>query len=228
MEDALYKRSNLARLPELQKLVPEAAKTYYRFMDQAFEPRVLSVHTKELIAVAVAHVTGCPYCIDVHVGKFKGQQGTAQEIAEAVLAASVIQAETVMLHGTNALAAFQGAREDSLYPPMTAEAIAGLRGLSPETFESFDRFTDQALAGGAVDDRTKALIAVIIAHAVGCAYSIEQHTRRFAGLGGTREEIAEGVVVGGAVNAGYVLVHGVHALEAFDKVTVQTPPSASF
>ncbi|EFM10762.1 alkylhydroperoxidase like protein, AhpD family [Paenibacillus curdlanolyticus YK9] len=228
MKDALYKRSNLARLPELQKLVPEAAKTYYRFMDQAFEPRVLSARVKELIAVAVAHVTGCPYCIEVHVGKLKAEQGTSKEIAEAIVAASVIQAEAVMLHGTNALAAFQGSGEDALYPPLTAKAVNELRGLSEEAFESFDRFAEQALASGAVDARTKALIAVIIAHVAGCAYSIGQHTRRFVSLGGTREELAEGVAVGGAVNAGYVLVHGVHALQAFDDAAgpVASTPSA--
>lgn len=40
-------------------------------MGEAFAERAITSRTKELIAVAVTHVTGCPYCIDVHTGKFK-------------------------------------------------------------------------------------------------------------------------------------------------------------
>lgn len=72
------------------------------------------------------------------------------------------------------------------------------------------------MADGAIDAKTKQLIAVVIAHVNGCAYSIDSHTRKFKELGGTAEELMEGLLVGGVANAGYVLTHGINALNAFD------------
>ncbi|MGO4179790.1 carboxymuconolactone decarboxylase family protein [Paenibacillus sp. TAF43_2] len=62
---------------------------------------------KELIAVAVAHVIGCPYCIDVHVKKCKELGGTREEIIEAVLVAASTRAGAILSHATHALISFE-------------------------------------------------------------------------------------------------------------------------
>lgn len=62
---------------------------------------------KELIAVAIAHVTGCPYCIDVHVKKCKELGGTKEEILEAVLIATSTRAGAILSHATHALISFE-------------------------------------------------------------------------------------------------------------------------
>lgn len=73
---------------------------YYHSMNH------IPLKTKELIAVAVAHVTGCPYCIDVHVKKFKELGGKREEIFEAVLVATSTRAGAILSHATHALLAF--------------------------------------------------------------------------------------------------------------------------
>ncbi|MNI30979.1 Alkyl hydroperoxide reductase AhpD [compost metagenome] len=65
------------------------------------------MQTKELIAIAVAHVTGCPYCIDVHVKKFKQLGGTREEIFEAVLVAASTRSGAILSHATHALLAYE-------------------------------------------------------------------------------------------------------------------------
>jgi alkylhydroperoxidase AhpD family core domain len=217
MGESLYKRSNLARIAELQKLVPEGAKTYFKLEHMAFEPKLLRTEEKELIAAAVAHVTGCPYCIDVHAGKFKKHNGVMDELAEAILVASAVNAESVLYHGVHAIRTMNGDEADSLYTASNLEQYDKLRALAPAAFTAYDRFADAVFAEqGAVDTRLKGLIAVTVAHVRGCAYSIARYVKRYCELGGTREEIAEALLIAGVVNAGLVLSHGVNALEAFD------------
>ncbi|KOP69014.1 alkylhydroperoxidase [Bacillus sp. FJAT-18019] len=90
------------------QLAPETSASFL-----AFEKDVYQTHThiplriKELIALAVAHVTGCPYCIDVHVKKFKQLGGTREEILEAVLVATATRAGAILSHATHALLAYE-------------------------------------------------------------------------------------------------------------------------
>lgn len=104
-----YDPSNLSRIPDLIKLAPKAAPAYLTFEHEAYHAEnAIPLRTKELIAVAVAHVTGCPYCIDTHVRKFKELGGTMEEIMEAALVAASARAGAVLAHATNALLAFEG------------------------------------------------------------------------------------------------------------------------
>lgn len=103
-----YDRSNLERIPDLMKLSPKAAASFLSFEKDIFHSSdVLPQKTKELIAVAVAHVTGCPYCIDVHVKKCKELGGTREEIFEAVLVAASTRAGAILSHATHALKSFE-------------------------------------------------------------------------------------------------------------------------
>ncbi|MBD3921043.1 carboxymuconolactone decarboxylase family protein [Paenibacillus sp. PR3] len=222
MNGSLYKRSNLARISELQKLVPEGAKSYFKLEHTAFESKLLSMREKELIAAAVAHVTGCPYCIDVHAGKLKKQDGSMNELAEAILVASAVNAESVLNHGANAILTMKGDPADSLYSMTNLEHFNELRAQAPAAFTAYDRFADVVFAQGVVEPKVKGLIAVAAAHVLGCAYSIARYVKHYHELGGTREEMAEALLVAGVVNAGLVLSHGVNALEAFDAAESET------
>ncbi|MED1799770.1 MULTISPECIES: carboxymuconolactone decarboxylase family protein [Brevibacillus] len=105
-----YESANLSHIPELMKLAPEAAASYFSFERQIYQQsHQLPVKTKELIAIVVAHVTGCPYCIDVHVKKYKELGGTMEEIMEALLVAAVTRSGAILSHGVNALLAYRDA-----------------------------------------------------------------------------------------------------------------------
>ena len=66
MEKSLY----AAATPEIGKkreeLAPETLNAWRAFSRQVFTDGALPANTKYLIAVAVAHVTQCPYCIRAH------------------------------------------------------------------------------------------------------------------------------------------------------------------
>jgi AhpD family alkylhydroperoxidase len=58
---------------------------------------------RELIAIAVAHTTQCPYCIEVHTKKAKKAGASKEEVVEAVLLAAALRAGAAATHGTLAV-----------------------------------------------------------------------------------------------------------------------------
>ena len=61
---------------------------------------------RELIAVAIAHVTQCAYCLDVHARAAKKAGATREEVAETVFLAAALRAGAAAAHGTLALKLF--------------------------------------------------------------------------------------------------------------------------
>jgi AhpD family alkylhydroperoxidase len=61
---------------------------------------------RELIAVAVACTTQCPYCIEAHAGAAKAAGASRAELVEATLLAAAIRAGSATMHGTMALKFF--------------------------------------------------------------------------------------------------------------------------
>ena len=59
---------------------------------------------RELIAIAVALTTQCPYCIEIHTKKAKKAGATETELAETTLVAAALRAGAAMTHGTHTLA----------------------------------------------------------------------------------------------------------------------------
>src|SRR5574338_592306 len=73
------------------------------FNKTVFEEGALSEKTKQLIAVAVAHVTQCPYCIRSHTGSALRQGATPEEIMEAIWVAAEMRAGGSYAHAALAL-----------------------------------------------------------------------------------------------------------------------------
>src|SRR5690625_296626 len=110
-----YEKSNLKRLETLSQLAPESFYNFFHFNDQALAEGYLSVKLKELIAVAVAHVTGCAYCIDLHVTAVKKAGASKEELSEAIFVATALKAGSAFAHSVNALNAYEIGRADDLY-----------------------------------------------------------------------------------------------------------------
>lgn len=215
--DSLYKRSNSRRLAELGKLAPTTFQAFNTFNQQAMEEGVLPVKLKELIAVAVAHVTGCPYCIDAHVKKGKRLEATKEEMAEAILVATALKAGSAMAHGANALASYDETGEDDLYTLANMTHYNEFRKENAELFRAYVQFSSQAMKAGKLGEKEKECIAVAVAHVTGCAYCIDAHTKKAKKLGMTKEELAETILVATALKAGAALAHSINAFVAYDE-----------
>ena len=63
----------------------------------------LPIKTKQLIAVAVAHVTQCPYCIRGHTKAAMRHGATREELMEAIWVAAEMRAGGAYTHSALAL-----------------------------------------------------------------------------------------------------------------------------
>jgi AhpD family alkylhydroperoxidase len=69
----MYSKDNLSNLKKMDALAPDLMKTFWAFDRAAVAPGAIPVKYKELIAIAVALTTQCPYCIDIHSGNARGE-----------------------------------------------------------------------------------------------------------------------------------------------------------
>jgi AhpD family alkylhydroperoxidase len=215
--ESLYRKSNIRRLRELAEYAPETFKAFVEFDQLALSTGALPRKTKELIAVAVAHVTGCPYCIEGHVASAKRLEASKEEIMEAVMVATALKAGSALAHGLNALNAYDGTGEEDLYSRSNLHRFQEFREINAEVFLSFGQFDREALKPGLLSRKEKELIAVAVAHVTGCAYCIEAHTKKAKQLGVSLQELTESIFVATALKAGSALAHSVNALNAYDE-----------
>ncbi len=99
----MYDVKNLKKFETFADLAPEAFKAFAAFDEAAFKHGVIPLKYKELIAVAVALTTQCPYCIEIHSKRAKKAGATEQELAETTLIAAALRAGGAMTHGTHTL-----------------------------------------------------------------------------------------------------------------------------
>ena len=99
----MYDLKNLSKFPRLGELAPEAFKKFVEFDAAALSDGAIPVKYKELMAVAVALTTQCPYCIDLHTKRARKAGATEQELAETTLVTAALRAGGAMTHGTHTL-----------------------------------------------------------------------------------------------------------------------------
>ena len=99
----MYSKENLARLKKMDALAPKVMEAFWAFDRAAVADGAIPVKYKELIAVAVALTTQCPYCIEIHSGNARKAGATDAELAEAGMVAAALRAGAAVTHTTHAL-----------------------------------------------------------------------------------------------------------------------------
>lgn len=107
MKDQFYGKKDIEKAAKMYALKPELMKAFLDLDARIFAAGSLDQKTKELIAVACAHVTQCPYCIEDHVKKAKKAGASEEEIAEAIFVSVVMKAGSSMAHSCIAMEALE-------------------------------------------------------------------------------------------------------------------------
>lgn len=98
MSESLYPSSSPALSTIRKLLAPEYHDAFLAFSRAVLAEGALSTKTKQLIAVAVAHVTQCPYCIRGHTKAALRQGATREELMEAIWVAVEMRAGAAYAH----------------------------------------------------------------------------------------------------------------------------------
>ena len=111
MEHSMYPGVSAELARKRRELAPEILGAFRAFGQQVFADGALPSKTKQLIAVAVAHVTQCPYCIRGHTGEALKAGATEQELMEAIWVAAEMRAGAAYAHSLLAIDAMHQAAE---------------------------------------------------------------------------------------------------------------------
>jgi AhpD family alkylhydroperoxidase len=99
----LYPAATAAMSDRRRALAPEVHAAFDEFSRRTFAEGALPVVTKQLIAVAVAHVTQCPYCIRGHTRLAHRAGATDAQVMEAIWVAAEMRAGGAFAHAALAL-----------------------------------------------------------------------------------------------------------------------------
>lgn len=110
MEHSMYPDATRELLRKRRELAPDMHSAFRAFSQSVFVDGALPSKTKELIAVAVAHVTQCPYCIRGHTELALKKGATEQEIMEAIWVAAEMRAGAAFAHAAMAVDAMNQAQ----------------------------------------------------------------------------------------------------------------------
>jgi AhpD family alkylhydroperoxidase len=113
---------------------------------------------------------------------------------------------------------------EPVYPAWTPEIARQRREAAPASHEAFQNFSRQVFAAGALDVRTKQIIAVAVAHVTQCPYCIAAHTELALKAGATREQIMEAVWVAAEMRAGGAYAHAAIAMHTIHEAQAPKHP----
>jgi alkylhydroperoxidase/carboxymuconolactone decarboxylase family protein len=99
MSDHYYDAHDLVRFSEIGKSAPELAKKFFDWYTAVFADGALTAREKSLIALAVAHVVQCPYCIDAYSHDCLQKGSDLEQMTEAVHVAAAIRGGSSLVHG---------------------------------------------------------------------------------------------------------------------------------
>ena len=103
-----------------------------------------------------------------------------------------------------------------MYPPVTRKTIERRKALAPAAEGAFRDFGRAVFAEGALDAKTKQLLAVAVAHITQCPYCIRAHAKAARRSGVSDEQIMEAVWVAAEMAAGAAMSHATLALDEID------------
>ena len=107
MADTMYPAATRGIAQQRRDLAPETQAAFDAFSRQVFAEGALSAKMKQIVAVAVAHVTQCPYCIQGHTKAALRSGATREELMEAIWVAAEMRAGGAYAHSTLAIATFE-------------------------------------------------------------------------------------------------------------------------
>lgn len=110
MEQQLYPNVSKDLAQQRKDLAPEIYAAFRSFGQRVFADGALPSKTKQLIAIAVAHATQCPYCIRGHTELAVQKGANDEEIMEAIWVATEMLAGAAYAHSMLAIDAMNQSR----------------------------------------------------------------------------------------------------------------------
>ncbi|MHB0777638.1 carboxymuconolactone decarboxylase family protein [Halomonas sp. WWR20] len=97
----MYDSKNLEKISQLEANAKRGMEAFWAFDKAAFAEGAIDGKTKQLLALAVAMTTQCPYCIELHTQAARDAGANDAELSETALVAAAIRAGGAITHATH-------------------------------------------------------------------------------------------------------------------------------
>jgi alkylhydroperoxidase/carboxymuconolactone decarboxylase family protein len=95
-----YESKDLERFAEVGRFRPELMTKFFDYYNSVVgQEGALTKREKALIALAVAHVKQCPYCIDAYTTACLESGSNPDQMTEAIHVAAAMEAGIKLVHG---------------------------------------------------------------------------------------------------------------------------------
>lgn len=99
MKDTYYDPADLKKFGNIRDFQKALGDKFFDYYNSVFEEGALTKREKSLIALAVAHVIQCPYCIDAYSVDCLEQGADEEQMMEAVHVGAAIRGGAALAHG---------------------------------------------------------------------------------------------------------------------------------
>ncbi|PWT73529.1 MAG: 4-carboxymuconolactone decarboxylase [Bacteroidetes bacterium] len=99
MSENYYNSKDLAKFGNVSDFQKELGEKFFSYYSEVFKDSELTAKEKSLIALAVAHVVQCPYCIDAYSSDAFEKGWSESQMMEAVHVACAIRGGASLVHG---------------------------------------------------------------------------------------------------------------------------------
>ena len=220
MSDTIMKSYIAGDIAYLKELNPDLYGAWMAYHDSVFVDGALTAKEKQLIAVAVAHITACPYCIRSRVLASKNQGATDQEIVESIYVGLRLAMGAPFAFSSLAFEAWDTLEnnipltEGHFFKKDIAKEIASFRECSGDISPHFMELHKKIFTDGALSKKMKrGIIALACAHATKCPYCIRGCVKDAHTDGVTAEQMAEAINVAMVMTAGSCYAHTSTAMQ---------------
>lgn len=97
----MFDMKHMKQIDKFGALAPEAMAGFSKLSQAALADGVIPKKYKELMAIAVALTTQCPYCIEIHRKAAIAAGASEAELAETIFVATAMRAGAALTHGTH-------------------------------------------------------------------------------------------------------------------------------
>ncbi len=221
MTEYLFKSNIREEIGILKGINPALHESWMTLHDAVFKDGALSRKEKELIAVAGAHITRCPYCIRARVHSASKAGATEEEIVEAIYVAmrfamgAPYAYSSISFETYNALQKGESITEGHFFSKNISKEIGEFRHASGEISKPFMQFHQNVFSDGALSKKMKrAIIGLAMAHMTRCPWCIRGCAKDALEFGVTKEQMAEAINVAMIMAAGACYAHTGISMEA--------------
>ena len=220
MSDHMFKSVIGKEMAHFKELNPELHGAWSEFHDNTFKDGALTQKEKQLIAVACAHITTCPYCIRSRVRLAKNLGATDQEIVESIYVAMRFAMGAPFAYSSIAFEAHDALDNDipltdgHFFKKNILKEVNDFHTCSGEISESFKKYTKKVFQDGALSkDFKRGIVGLACAHLTKCPYCIRGCVKDARSAGLSKEKMAEAINVAMVMAAGSAFAHTSIAME---------------